>query len=135
MPRREGTQENLASPPPRTRPNPFTGVTSLESVREHLHAGVLTEVTSQWNGLVVDPNDLNYTAAIGELFGIDNLVSGGEDNAGNLYIVDFGYGAGFQGQYPGRGWEITLVPEPGVTAALPVAAWLLLRRSRRTFAT
>jgi hypothetical protein len=97
--------------------------------------GTLTEVTSQWNARVVDPTDPNYTAAIGPLFGIDHLVSFGEDNAGNLYVVDFGHGTGFQGQYPGAGlgeiFRITLVPEPGATAALAAAAVLTLRRSTR----
>jgi glucose/arabinose dehydrogenase len=97
--------------------------------------GTLTEVTSQWNAQAVDPNDPNYTSAIGPLFGIDHLVSFGEDNAGNLYIVDFGYGTGFDGQYPGAGlgeiFRVTPVPEPGVTAALATAALLLLRRRPR----
>jgi hypothetical protein len=97
--------------------------------------GIVTELTAQWNALVVDPNDPTYTPATGDLFGIDHLVSFGEDNAGNLYVVDFGHGFGFPGQYPGAGlgeiFRITPVPEPGIMAALPVAALSLLRRSRR----
>src|SRR5688572_18689593 len=42
--------------------------------------GTLDEVTAFWNSLVVDPNDPNYAPAIGALFGIDHLVSFGEDN-------------------------------------------------------
>lgn len=186
-PQREGTQGSGVPGAPQTRTNPFTGVTSLEPVRQFNHFGggnaviggyvyrgpvssltgkyfyadyvsgrvwqleldrdtnpsefngingTLTEVTAQWNALVSDPNDPNYTpAGAGLLFGIDHLVSFGEDNAGNLYIVDFGHGSGFEGQYPGAGlgeiFRITLVPEPGMTAALAAAPLLAVRRSRR----
>ena len=96
-------------------------------------------MTSQWNARVIDPTDPNCTAAIGPIFGIDHLVSFGEDNAGNMYVVDFGHGSGFQGQYPGAGlgeiFRITLVPEPGATAALAAAAALTLRRSTRRKST
>jgi glucose/arabinose dehydrogenase len=185
-PQREGTQNSGVPGAPQTRTNPFTGVTSLEPVRQFNHTaggnaviggyayrgsvtsltgkyfyadyvsgrvwqleldrdtdpstfngsnGILTEVTSQWNGRVVDPNDPTYRPATGELFGIDHLVSFGEDNAGNLYVVDFGYGPGFSGQYPGAGlgeiFRITPVPEPGTAAALAAATLLALRRPRR----
>ena len=94
--------------------------------------GTLTEVTAAWNNLIVDPNDPNYTAAIGALFGIDHLVSFGEDNARNLYIVDFGHGTGFQGQYPGAGlgeiFRVTLVPEPATVGFVALPVLLLLRR-------
>jgi hypothetical protein len=39
----------------------------------------------------------------GSSAGLDHIVSFGEDNAGNLYLVDFGNGSGFNGQYPGPG--------------------------------
>jgi glucose/arabinose dehydrogenase len=184
-PQREGTQGSGVILAPQTRTNPFTGVTSLEPVRQFTHSegfaviggyvyrgpvasfagryfyadyvtgrvwqlefdrntdpstfngnnGTLREVTSLWNGLVMDPNDPNYTPAIGNLFGIDHLVSFGEDNAGNLYIVDFGHGTGFQGQYPGAGlgeiFRITPIPEPGMAAALLTAALWLVRRPLR----
>lgn len=106
-PQREGTQGSGVPGAPQTRTNPFTGVASLEPVRQFNHFGggnaviggyvyrgpvtsltgkylyadyvsgrvwqleldrdtdpsayngsngILTEVTSQWNGLVVDPN-------------------------------------------------------------------------------
>jgi hypothetical protein len=189
-PQREGTQGSGISGAPQTKTNPFTGVTSLEPLRQFNHSaggnaviggyvyhgpvasltgkyvyadyvsgrvwqldfdrdtdpssfngsnGILTEVTSQWNGLVVDPNDPSYTPAVGDLFGIDHLVSFGEDNAGNLYVVDFGYGTGFNGQYPGAGlgeiFRITPVPEPGIMAGMLTAALLAIRRSvrRRSF--
>jgi glucose/arabinose dehydrogenase len=96
--------------------------------------GTLVEVTAAWNNLVVDPSDPSYTAAIGALFGIDHLVSFGEDNAGNLYIVDFGHGTGFQGQYPGAGlgeiFRVTLVPEPATASVLALPALLILGRRR-----
>jgi hypothetical protein len=97
--------------------------------------GTVTEVTSQWNALIVDTNDPSYTAAIGALFGIDHPVSFGEDNAGNLYIVDFGYGTGFDGQYPGAGlgeiFRITPIPEPAAPAML-ILGVLVAPRGRRT---
>jgi|GEM_PF-5813662 len=66
--------------------------------------GTVTDMTSLWNSLVYDPTDPNYTAITsGSLFGIDHIASFGSDNQGNLYIVDFGYGSGFNGQYPGPG--------------------------------
>ena len=99
--------------------------------------GSLQEITALWNSLVVDPNDPSYTPAIGALFGIDHLVSFGEDNAGNLYIVDFGHGTGFQGQYPGAGlgeiFRVTWIPEPAsaATAFIATSIMLLARRRRR----
>jgi hypothetical protein len=99
--------------------------------------GSLQEITALWNSLVVDPNDPNYTPAVGALFGIDHLVSFGEDNAGNLYIVDFGHGTGFNGQYPGPGlgeiFRVTWIPEPtsAVTMLIAASAMLLARRRRR----
>jgi hypothetical protein len=67
--------------------------------------GTNTDVTALWQSLVYDPTDPSYmpesTAASSA--GLDHLVSFGEDNAGNLYLVDFGNGSGFSGQYPGPG--------------------------------
>jgi glucose/arabinose dehydrogenase len=67
--------------------------------------GTLTEMTLRFNSRVFDPTDPAYVGStnIADLPGIDHLVSFGEDNAGNLYIVDFGPGTGFPGQYPGAG--------------------------------
>ena len=68
--------------------------------------GTLTDMTAAFNSTSVlyDPSDPTYTQAnSGSLWGIDHIVSFGEDNAGNLYVVDFGFGTGFNGQYPGAG--------------------------------
>ena len=47
-------------------------------------------------------------------------MSFGEDNAGNVYLVDFGNGAGFNGQYPGAGLgEIfRIVPDLQITVTV-----------------
>jgi glucose/arabinose dehydrogenase len=79
--------------------------------------GTLLNVSALWESLVVDPTDPTYLPNQ-SMFGLDHVVSFGEDNAGNLYLVDFGDG----GQYPnaGRGeiFRVTpIVPEP--------ASWLL----------
>ena len=99
--------------------------------------GTFTDVTALFNSLIMDPTDPNYTPAqAGQLFGVDRLVSFGEDNAGNLYIVDFGYGTNdFGGQYPpaGRGeiFRLTLVPEPALACLVIPAAMLFRRPARR----
>jgi hypothetical protein len=77
--------------------------------------GTLTDITGLWNTLVIDPLDVNYRGDtnIATLNGIDHVVSFGEDNQGNLYVVDFGYGSGFTGQYTANAGEIfKLVPGP-----------------------
>ena len=67
--------------------------------------GTNTDVTALWQSLVYDPTDPTYTpnTTTGSSAGLDHIVSFGEDNAGNLYLVDFGNGSGFNGQYPGPG--------------------------------
>jgi glucose/arabinose dehydrogenase len=67
--------------------------------------GTVTDLTTLWQSLVVDPADPTYLpdSTTGSSAGLDHIVSFGEDNAGNLYIVDFGNGSGFNGQYPGAG--------------------------------
>ncbi|MBC7784789.1 MAG: PQQ-dependent sugar dehydrogenase [Burkholderiales bacterium] len=101
--------------------------------------GTLTEMTALWESLVMDPSDPNYTLAnAGALFGIDHISSFGEDNAGNLYIVDFGHNvpelSNFNNQYPGPGkgeiFRITLVPEPAMLGIVAAASMLVLRRRR-----
>ncbi|TWT36820.1 hypothetical protein KOR34_17650 [Posidoniimonas corsicana] len=61
-------------------------------------------LNSLWHTLMVDPQDPTYTPALGDDFGIGRVVSFGEDNAGNLYIIDMGGqrgNAGFGNDYPG----------------------------------
>lgn len=63
------------------------------------------DVTALWQSLVYDPTDPSYgpDSTTGSSAGLDHIVSFGEDNAGNVYLVDFGNGSGFSGQYPGAG--------------------------------
>jgi hypothetical protein len=80
--------------------------------------GTLTDVSTLWQSLVYDPIDPTYlpSSSITDLAGLDHIVSYGEDNAGNLYLVDFGNQSGsqgsFDGQYPaaGLGEIFRLVP-------------------------
>jgi hypothetical protein len=71
--------------------------------------GTRTDVTNLWNSLVYDPTDPAYLPSTSptDLAGLDHLVSFGEDNAGNLYVVDFGNRtvgqSNFNGQYPNAG--------------------------------
>jgi hypothetical protein len=67
--------------------------------------GANTDVTALWQSLVYDATDPSYMpdSTTGNSAGLDHIVSFGEDNAGNLYLVDFGNGSGFSGQYPGAG--------------------------------
>ncbi|HEX6963435.1 MAG TPA: PQQ-dependent sugar dehydrogenase, partial [Lacipirellula sp.] len=88
--------------------------------------GVRTEVTSLWQSLVYDPTDPSYLPSSGatDLAGIDHIVSFGEDNSGNLYVVDFGNRSpsqnNFDGQYPnaGLGEIFKLVPSLLVTLTI-----------------
>ncbi|MEO7100481.1 MAG: PQQ-dependent sugar dehydrogenase [Luteolibacter sp.] len=76
--------------------------------------GTLTDVTAIWNAKITDPTTPDYAGdnSIATLGGIDHVVSLGEDNNGNLYVVDFGYGSGFSGQYAVNAGEIfMLVPD------------------------
>jgi hypothetical protein len=92
-------------------------------------------ISSLWNTLIFDPTDPNYTSALGGSFGIGRVVSFGEDNSGNLYIVDFGGTRGdtsFGNDYPnaGRGQIFMLVPVPepsGVLMGLIAVGALLLQ--------
>ena len=99
--------------------------------------GSRTDITALWNSLVMDPTDPTYagTNTNTNLFGIDHIVSLGEDNLGNLYIVDFGFGTGFSGQYPGPGlgeiFRVTLIPEPVAAALVAPLALVMLRRRPR----
>jgi glucose/arabinose dehydrogenase len=78
--------------------------------------GTVTDISTFWNSLVVDPKNPNYKPSIGGLWGLDHIVSFGQDNSGNMYLVDFGnLSAGqstFDGEYPaaGLGEIFKLVP-------------------------
>ncbi|HEX2474336.1 MAG TPA: PQQ-dependent sugar dehydrogenase, partial [Lacipirellulaceae bacterium] len=58
--------------------------------------GTRTDVSSLWQSLVYDPTDPTYApnSTTASSAGLDHIVSFGEDNVGNLYLVDFGNGAG-----------------------------------------
>jgi glucose/arabinose dehydrogenase len=81
-------------------------------------------LNSLWQSLVVDPTDPSYTAANDGLqFGIGRVVNFGEDNAGNLYIIDFGGDRGnddFGNDYPpaDRGEIFMLVPAFDITVTV-----------------
>jgi hypothetical protein len=70
--------------------------------------GTLTDVTALWNSLIIDRASNSYAGDnnLGTLAGIDHAVSFGEDNQGNLYVVDLGYGTTFDGQYTANAGEI-----------------------------
>jgi glucose/arabinose dehydrogenase len=89
-----------------TPPSTFNGST-----------GTITEMTGLWSTMIVDPLDPTYAGDtnINTQRGIDHVVSFGEDNAGNLYVVDFGFGAAFNGQYTANAGEIFKL----VTGAAP----------------
>lgn len=80
-------------------------------------------LNSLWHTMMVDPQDPNYTPALGATFGIGRVVSFGEDNAGNMYIVDMGGARGnpaFSQDYPtgatGQIFRLTsLIPQVNVT--------------------
>ncbi len=80
--------------------------------------GVLKDVTLLWSQKIIDQAVTNYTGDINlnTLSGLDHIVSFGEDNLGNLYLVDFGYGSSFDGQYTANAGEIfEVVPDPALT--------------------
>src|SRR5690606_17590680 len=85
--------------------------------------GALVDVSALWQSLVCDPTDPSYLPSDGatDVAGLDRIVSFGEDNAGNLYVVDFGNRSigqnSFDGQYPraGLGEIFKIVPYLAVT--------------------
>jgi glucose/arabinose dehydrogenase len=114
----QGTVNSLDFDPV-TNPSTFNG-----------NNGTLTDDTSRFKSLLGNPAG-----------GLGHIVSYGEDQSGNLFIVDFGGNAGDSGfgnstgEYPTAGlgqiFEIVRVPEPA-TIALAIAGvpLLLLRRCR-----
>ena len=84
--------------------------------------GTNTDISATWQSLVYDPTVPAYMpdSTTGSSAGLDHIVSFGEDNAGNMYLVDFGNGSGFDGQYPGAGMgEIfRIVPNLGITVTV-----------------
>jgi hypothetical protein len=93
------------------------------------------DINSLWNSLIYDPTDPTYTSALGSAFGIGRVVSFGEDNSGNLYVVDMGGTRGdssFTGDYPnaGKGQIFELVPslpgdynDDGIVDAADYTVW------------
>ena len=82
-----------------------------------------SDVNSLWQSLIIDPTDPTYTPAQGPSFGIGRVVSFAEDNAGNLYVIDFGGNRGdpgFNNDYPnaGAGEIFQLVPNLAVTVTV-----------------
>jgi hypothetical protein len=83
-------------------------------------------LNSLWHTIMVDPQDPSYTPELGSGFGIGRVVSFGEDNAGNLYIIDMGGtrgNPGFSNDYPGGAtgqiFRVTpLVPALDVTLSV-----------------
>ena len=74
-----------------------------------------SNINSLWNTLIFDPTDPNYNSSLGASFGIGRVVSFGEDNSGNMYVIDFGGvrgDPGFGSDYPnaGKGQIFMLVP-------------------------
>lgn len=111
--------------------DPTTNLAAL-GTRTTLATG---DINSLWNTLVYDRADPSYTAALGAAFGIGRVVSFGEDNAGNLYLVDFGGVRGnpnFGNDYPnaGTGQIFKIVPsvpgdynDNGVVDAADYVVW------------
>jgi hypothetical protein len=72
-------------------------------------------VTTLWNSRIIDTNVPGYRGdtSLATMNGLDHIVSFGEDNAGNVYLVDFGFGTTFDGQYTANAGEIfKLVADP-----------------------
>ena len=97
-----------------------------------------SSISSLWNTLVFDPKNPNYTSALGSAFGIGRVVSFGEDNSGNLYIIDFGGTRGdngFGADYPNAGagqiFMLVPVPEPASIVLATVPCLFLIRRRRK----
>lgn len=95
--------------------------------------------SSLWNSIIFDPTDPTYTAANdGAQFGIGRVVSFGQDNSGNLYVIDMGGNRGdnsFGQDYPNAGtgeiFELVPVPEPlSAMSLLPLGLLLLRRRAK-----
>jgi hypothetical protein len=87
--------------------------------------GILTEVTTLWNSRIIDTNVPGYRgdSNLGTINGLDHIVSFGEDNAGNLYLVDLGFGTTFDGQYTANAGEIfKLAPDPTLTWTNSISA-------------
>jgi hypothetical protein len=109
----QGTVLSLAFDPG-TDPNTFNG-----------NNGTLTDDTSLFKSLLGNPSG-----------GLGHITSYGEDNSGNLFIVDFGGNAGdggfnnATGEYPSAGsgqiFEILPVPEPATIVLLIAAACVSL---------
>jgi hypothetical protein len=82
--------------------------------------GELTDVTATWNEKILDRSVPSYAGdnSLATMSGIDHVVSFGEDQRGNLYVIDFGFGTGFDGQYAVNGGEIFMLVPDDITHAL-----------------
>src|SRR5262249_26808126 len=77
--------------------------------------GIQTEMTALWNSRIIDTNVAGYRGdtSLATSAGLDHIVSFGEDNSGNVYLVDLGFGTTFDGQYTANAGEIfKLVADP-----------------------
>ena len=74
--------------------------------------------------MITDPANSNYVSnvSLGAQNGLDHVVSFSEDNNGNLYMIDFGYGTTFDGQYTASAGEIFKIV-PGALAFPATAVW------------
>lgn len=72
----------------------------------------VTDMASQFESRIVDPTDPTYTQAnVGASFGLDYVVTYGEDSLGNLYFADFSWSAPYASN-EGEIFRLTPVPEP-----------------------
>jgi hypothetical protein len=97
-------------------------------------------LNSLWHTLMVDPADPSYTPALGGQYGVGRVVSFGEDNAGNLYIIDMGGtrgDAGFGNDYPsgatGEIFRLTKVLSLKLTVDRDTGAMTLVNETGEAF--
>ena len=105
-----------------------------EFVPRKLYSGVFdpTADPASFDGTQItgiEEHSVDIESALGE--GIQSVVSFGMDNAGNLYIIDFGQGNLYNPDAgTGEIFRIRAVPEPGILSLGILGAGLLMRRKR-----